>query len=134
MYIDTAGCELFEVGGDGDSKYNEGEADIVKKYVSLLTAAGLHDRGMAVITPYRFMIPGCCFFIVCAQLIGTLSVRKLSDSSLACVCNIPRWKSALSFSLSLMYFEHRHLSTPHTPVGRLPRPREGGYHLFDGTK
>ncbi|KAI9007107.1 P-loop containing nucleoside triphosphate hydrolase protein [Gaertneriomyces semiglobifer] len=54
MMVDTAGCDLFEgATEDNDSKYNEGEAELVCRYLSLLCDAGLKPEDIGVITPYN---------------------------------------------------------------------------------
>ena len=53
LYVDTAGCDLFEsVNGTG-SRFNEGEADIVAKHVTHLIQIGMKPQDIAVITPYN---------------------------------------------------------------------------------
>ncbi|KAJ3057981.1 hypothetical protein HK102_010751, partial [Quaeritorhiza haematococci] len=61
VFIDTSGCELRESsegGSDndfevGESRYNEGEAEIVVEYIQKLTSSGLPPTSIAVITPYN---------------------------------------------------------------------------------
>jgi ATP-dependent RNA/DNA helicase IGHMBP2 len=57
VFIDTAGCDLEEtVEVEGDSKANEGEADIAALHVERLIAAGLAAEAIAVITPYNAQV------------------------------------------------------------------------------
>ncbi|KAI9208347.1 P-loop containing nucleoside triphosphate hydrolase protein [Polychytrium aggregatum] len=76
VFIDTAGCALFERvdgGSDtgegsngggpgklpdlsGDSKFNEGEAQLVVKHVEGLVRAGVPDTEIAVISPYNAQV------------------------------------------------------------------------------
>ncbi len=55
--IDTAGCGFEEeVEVEGDSKLNEGEADIVVAHLERLFAAGVKPSLTAVITPYNAQV------------------------------------------------------------------------------
>jgi len=55
--IDTAGCDLLEsVGDDGDSKFNDGEANVAVQHVKALIAAGVAPSEIAVITPYNAQV------------------------------------------------------------------------------
>lgn len=57
VFIDTAGCGFEEsVDVEGESKSNEGEAEIVVKHVRSLVEAGLRPAEMAVITPYNAQV------------------------------------------------------------------------------
>jgi len=57
VFIDTAGCDLDEtIETEGDSKANEGEADIASVHVERLIAAGLPAEAIAVITPYNAQV------------------------------------------------------------------------------
>jgi ATP-dependent RNA/DNA helicase IGHMBP2 len=57
VFIDTAGADLEEtVEAEGDSKANEGEADIAARHVEALLAAGLRAEDIAVITPYNAQV------------------------------------------------------------------------------
>jgi ATP-dependent RNA/DNA helicase IGHMBP2 len=57
VFIDTAGCDLEEVvEAEGDSKANEGEADIAVAHVERLLAAGLRPEQIALITPYNAQV------------------------------------------------------------------------------
>lgn len=49
-----------------ESKFNEGEAQVVTAYVQLLLKAGLREQEIAVITPYNGQVCVCvCLCIVC---------------------------------------------------------------------
>lgn len=54
VFVDTAGCGLGEMYvEDGESKANEGEADVVREWIRLLvTQSGIAPDNIAVITPY----------------------------------------------------------------------------------
>jgi ATP-dependent RNA/DNA helicase IGHMBP2 len=57
VFIDTAGCDLEEVvDAEGDSKANDGEADIAVAHVERLLAAGLRPEQIALITPYNAQV------------------------------------------------------------------------------
>eukprot|EP01125_Pyxidicula_operculata_P017334 TRINITY_DN606_c1_g2_i1.p1 TRINITY_DN606_c1_g2~~TRINITY_DN606_c1_g2_i1.p1 ORF type:complete len:942 (-),score=217.78 TRINITY_DN606_c1_g2_i1:198-3023(-) len=52
ILIDTLRCFLDEQQDSEGSKYNEGEANIVKKYITDLVSSGVEERHISVITPY----------------------------------------------------------------------------------
>ena len=57
FFIDTAGCGLEEaVEVEGDSKFNEGEVQIVERHLAVLISAGLDPRKAAIITPYNAQV------------------------------------------------------------------------------
>lgn len=57
VLIDTAGCDLYEsYAEEGDSKGNEGEADIVFIHVDTLIRSGVRASDIAVITPYSLQV------------------------------------------------------------------------------
>jgi ATP-dependent RNA/DNA helicase IGHMBP2 len=53
MLIDTAGCNMNESVNAAGSRFNEGEALLVKKHVKLLVDFGVPQQQIAVITPYN---------------------------------------------------------------------------------
>lgn len=55
--IDTAGCDILEsCEEDHDSKYNEGEAELVQIIIRDLLSRGLIPSDIGVITPYRAQV------------------------------------------------------------------------------
>ena len=55
--IDTIGsCKLETLGGDDESKYNEGEVELVKRHLELLVNAGVDPSLIAIITPYNAQV------------------------------------------------------------------------------
>jgi superfamily I DNA and/or RNA helicase len=57
LLIDTAGCEFDEQQEqDGDSRYNQGEAQAALAYVQRLLAAGLAPTDIGIITPYSAQV------------------------------------------------------------------------------
>eukprot|EP00977_Amphora_coffeiformis_P006232 scaffold1341_cov178-Amphora_coffeaeformis.AAC.9 len=53
LLIDTAGCALHEQVNAAGSRFNEGEAEIVRQHVAKLMQHGLTAPQIAVITPYN---------------------------------------------------------------------------------
>ncbi|KAI8802126.1 DNA helicase [Cladochytrium replicatum] len=65
VFIDTAGCEMRERSEEDDapagddsaqSKYNEGEAELVVQYVEKLTSAGVNPSDIGIISPYNAQV------------------------------------------------------------------------------
>lgn len=65
VFIDSAGCDCREAAGTKrpgrrvvatESKSNEGEAEVVVRYVAMLLAAGVPPGDIAVITPYNAQV------------------------------------------------------------------------------
>lgn len=56
LLIDTAGNELFESIDSAGSRFNEGEAYIVRSHVQNLIALGIKVEDIAVISPYNAQI------------------------------------------------------------------------------
>jgi ATP-dependent RNA/DNA helicase IGHMBP2 len=56
VFIDTAGCDLEESGGEAESKSNAGEARLVVQHVQALVKAGLKHVEISVITPYNAQV------------------------------------------------------------------------------
>jgi superfamily I DNA and/or RNA helicase len=56
LLIDTAGCEMEERGGSGESKSNEGEARAALSHAAALIAAGVPAGAIGVITPYAAQV------------------------------------------------------------------------------
>eukprot|EP00882_Tetradesmus_deserticola_P026838 GHRQ01029647.1.p1 GENE.GHRQ01029647.1~~GHRQ01029647.1.p1 ORF type:complete len:532 (+),score=217.63 GHRQ01029647.1:349-1944(+) len=57
LLIDTAGCEFDECQEqDGDSRYNQGEAQAALAHVQRLLAAGLAPTDVGIITPYSAQV------------------------------------------------------------------------------
>jgi superfamily I DNA and/or RNA helicase len=57
LLIDTAGCEFEEYQEqDGDSRYNQGEAQAALAHVQRLLAAGLAPADIGIITPYSAQV------------------------------------------------------------------------------
>lgn len=56
VMIDTAGCNFEEISGDDLSKGNEGEAAIVAQQVKRLISSGVHQKDLAVISPYNLQV------------------------------------------------------------------------------
>lgn len=55
--IDTAGCGLEEsLEAEGDSRYNEGECQLVAHHLAALFSAGVREEQVAVITPYSAQV------------------------------------------------------------------------------
>lgn len=52
LMIDTAGCQMGEDGGSMESKWNQGEADIVVSVYKRLLKYGVEPKNIAVLTPY----------------------------------------------------------------------------------
>ncbi len=56
-FIDTAGADYHEtVEADGESRYNEGEAELVQRKVAELLAAGVAPTAITVIAPYAAQV------------------------------------------------------------------------------
>ena len=53
LFIDTAGCDMFESVNAAGSRYNEEEARIVAHHVQKLLMVGVDPREIAVISPYN---------------------------------------------------------------------------------
>ncbi|WIA11524.1 hypothetical protein OEZ85_011635 [Tetradesmus obliquus] len=71
LLIDTAGCEFDEYQEqDGDSRYNQGEAQAALAHVQRLLAAGLAPADIGIITPYSAQV----------ALLRELRPEKLSGS------------------------------------------------------
>ena len=65
VFVDSAGCDCREAAGAkrpgrrviaSESKSNEGEAEVVVRYVAMLLAAGVPCADIAVITPYNAQV------------------------------------------------------------------------------
>ncbi|KAF6264977.1 P-loop containing nucleoside triphosphate hydrolase protein [Scenedesmus sp. NREL 46B-D3] len=57
LLIDTAGCEFYECQEqDGDSRYNQGEAQAALAHVQRLLVAGLAPADIGIITPYSAQV------------------------------------------------------------------------------
>jgi superfamily I DNA and/or RNA helicase len=57
LLIDSAGCEFDEhQEQDGDSRYNQGEAQAALAHVQRLLAAGLAPADIGIITPYSAQV------------------------------------------------------------------------------
>ena len=59
IFVDTAGCNLFETTSDASSslsKKNEGEADVVARHCKRLVASGVSPSDIAIISPYRAQV------------------------------------------------------------------------------
>lgn len=57
LLIDTAGCDYEEQQEqDGDSRYNQGEAEAALAHVQRLLAAGLVPADIGIITPYSAQV------------------------------------------------------------------------------
>ncbi|KAJ3300816.1 hypothetical protein HK104_000009 [Borealophlyctis nickersoniae] len=64
LMIDTSGCDMRETAesddavGDlgGESRYNQGEADLVCEHIDKLVGAGVSDADIAVISPYNAQV------------------------------------------------------------------------------
>ncbi|RUS13904.1 AAA domain-containing protein, partial [Endogone sp. FLAS-F59071] len=61
VFIDTAGCGMEEgkeeeMVGEGESKWNEGEVEIVVKHIEALVEAGVREGDVGVITPYAAQV------------------------------------------------------------------------------
>lgn len=65
LLIDTAGCEFDEYQEqDGDSRYNQGEAQAALAHVQRLLAAGLAPADIGIITPYSAQVRGVHVFLL----------------------------------------------------------------------
>jgi len=55
VLVDTAGCDGFQEMEDVErgSKANPGEAKVVLAYINRLVSCGIHEKDVAVITPYN---------------------------------------------------------------------------------
>ena len=53
LFIDTAGCDMFETVNVAGSRYNEEEARIVAHHVQKLLMVGVDPKEIAVISPYN---------------------------------------------------------------------------------
>jgi len=54
LMIDTSGCDFEESAeAEGESKYNHGEAVLVKKHVERLLDSGIKEKDIGIITPYN---------------------------------------------------------------------------------
>ena len=53
LYIDTAHASFNESSDEQDSKYNQGEAECVVRYLDALIAAGVTPSSVALISPYN---------------------------------------------------------------------------------
>ena len=53
LLIDTAGCDMYEKVNHAGSRYNEGEAMIVKEHVEHLLELGVRPEEIAIISPYN---------------------------------------------------------------------------------
>lgn len=56
LTIDTAGCDMRDMGGEGESKSNREEAALAAGYVRVLVRAGLRGGQIAVISPYNAQV------------------------------------------------------------------------------
>lgn len=57
VFVDTAGCNIGEdANQEGASKSNEGEVDIVARYVQRLRDAGVLAKEISVLTPYNAQV------------------------------------------------------------------------------
>lgn len=61
MFIDTTGNGFRESVDSSahhldDSKYNQGEADQVIRYIRFLRSSGISDENMAIISPYNAQV------------------------------------------------------------------------------
>lgn len=56
IFIDTAGCDMLDTGGQKESKHNEGEAMVVVKVVKKLLKMGLPPSDIGVISPYNAQV------------------------------------------------------------------------------
>ncbi|GMH45218.1 hypothetical protein BSKO_13175 [Bryopsis sp. KO-2023] len=57
MLIDTAGCDCEEeIGEDGVSRANPGEAEAVMHHVNSLLSAGVKPKDIGIITPYNAQV------------------------------------------------------------------------------
>lgn len=56
IFVDTAGCDMYETGGQNESKYNEGEALITIKIIQKLLKMGLPQNEIGVISPYNAQV------------------------------------------------------------------------------
>jgi DNA polymerase alpha-associated DNA helicase A len=61
MFIDTTGNDFRESVDSSsnhldDSKYNQGEADQVIRYIRFLRNSGMSDENMAIISPYNAQV------------------------------------------------------------------------------
>lgn len=54
--IDTVGCNLYENSDSVESKFNEGEANIVEKHVKRLIDSGVKVNNIAIISPYNAQV------------------------------------------------------------------------------
>lgn len=52
LFVDTAGCQVGEEGGQLESKYNIGEADIVVHIYKKLLKYEVRGKDIAILTPY----------------------------------------------------------------------------------
>jgi hypothetical protein len=81
LLIDTAGCEFDECQEqDGDSRYNQGEAQAALAHVQRLLAAGLAPADVGIITPYSAQVGRCCA--------GSNNCRKLHSKGSAGLCSL----------------------------------------------
>ena len=53
LFIDTAGCDMFESVNAAGSRYNEEEARIVAHHVQKLLMVGVDPKEVAIISPYN---------------------------------------------------------------------------------
>eukprot|EP01026_Neomeris_dumetosa_P003322 TRINITY_DN10895_c0_g1_i1.p2 TRINITY_DN10895_c0_g1~~TRINITY_DN10895_c0_g1_i1.p2 ORF type:complete len:221 (-),score=45.39 TRINITY_DN10895_c0_g1_i1:237-899(-) len=57
VFVDTAGCDMEEaVDDETDSKYNQGEAELVWKWVEKLRGSGVDSKDIGVISPYNAQV------------------------------------------------------------------------------
>jgi ATP-dependent RNA/DNA helicase IGHMBP2 len=56
ILVDTAGCSFEESGGANESKWNEGEANVVVSLVRKLLASNLAPQDIGIIAPYNAQV------------------------------------------------------------------------------
>jgi superfamily I DNA and/or RNA helicase len=57
LFIDTAGCDFDETtAGDGGSKSNVGEAEVVGQHLEALIESGVRPDEIAIVTPYNAQV------------------------------------------------------------------------------
>jgi len=55
--VDTSGCEMYEsLDSENGSKYNKGEASLVKYFVKLLLESKVEESQIGVVTPYNAQV------------------------------------------------------------------------------
>ena len=76
LFIDTADCDLHESTNASGSRYNPGEAQVVRTHVQHLLSVGVTPEQIAVITPYNGQVE-LLKSILLPEVASTLQIRSV---------------------------------------------------------